>query len=63
MNSLAPDIQKAFADTVLPGSGRWPKASEVLSFPNSFLADLAIPESALNLEIWNRLLDAADERK
>jgi hypothetical protein len=63
MNSLAPDIQKAFADTVLPGSGRWPKASEVLSFPNSFLADFAMPESALKLEIWNRLLDAAYENR
>jgi hypothetical protein len=63
MVSIAPDIQKAFADTVLPGSGRWPKASDVLSFPNSFLADFDLPESAMKLEIWTRLLDADEENK
>lgn len=61
MNSLAHDVQKAFADTVLPGSGRWPKATAVLSFPNAFLEDLDLPESAQKLEIWNRLLDASYE--
>ena len=61
MVSITPDIQKAFADTVLPGSPRWPKASEVLSFPNPFLADLIITESDLDLEIWTRLLDSDED--
>jgi hypothetical protein len=63
MVSIAPEIQQAFADSVLPGSGRWPKASDVLSFPNSFLADVELADSASGHDILTRLLDADSEKR
>jgi hypothetical protein len=63
MVSIAPEIQKAFADTVLPGSGRWPTASDVLSFPNSFLSDVELADSVSGHDILTRLLDADSEKR
>jgi hypothetical protein len=61
MATFAEDVQRAFADTVLPGNLKWPKASEVLNFPLHHLSSVEISSEILNLDIWNRLVSASPE--
>ena len=63
MSAVTSEIQQAFADTVLPGSTRWPKASDVLAFPISYLKDFEISQNTRDLEIWNQLVAADSETR
>jgi len=63
MALVSAEVQQAFADTVLPGSARWPKASEVITFPIRYLEDFEIPEDGQELEILNQLLTADSQAR
>ena len=63
MGAVSSEIQQAFADTVLPGSATWPKASDVLSFPISYLEGFEVSQNAADLEIWNKLAAADSETR
>jgi hypothetical protein len=60
---VSAEVQQAFADTVLPGSARWPKASEVITFPIQYLEGFEIPEDGQELEILNQLLTADSQAR
>jgi hypothetical protein len=63
MATFTPEVQQAFADTVLPGNSKWPKASEVLEFPIPYIANVEFLPEVLSLEIWERLVDSSPESR
>jgi hypothetical protein len=63
MSVVSAGVQQAFADTVLPGSERWPKASEVITFPIQYLESFEISKEVQELEIWNQLLTADSQAR
>lgn len=63
MSAFPQEIQQAFADTVLPGNSKWPKASEVLEFPIPYLSNVEFLPEILNLDIWKRLVTSSPESR
>lgn len=63
MATFPPEVQQAFADTILPGNSKWPKASEVLDFPIPYLSDVEFLPEILDLDIWKRLVTSSPESR
>jgi len=63
MATFTPEVQQAFADTILPGNLKWPKASEVLEFPIPYLSNVEFLPEVLSLEIWKRLVVSSPESR
>lgn len=63
MATFPPEVQQAFADTILPGNSKWPKASEVLDFPIPYLSNVEFSPEILDLEIWRRLVTSSPESR
>jgi len=63
MATFTPEVQQAFADTILPGNLKWPKASEVLEFPIPYLSNVEFLPEVLSLEIWKRLVGSSPESR
>lgn len=57
------DVQQAFADAILPGNLKWPKASEVLEFPIPYLSNIEFPSEIVSLDIWKQLVATSHESR
>ena len=63
METFSREVQQVFADTVLPGNSKWPKASEVLDFPIPYLLNVEFAPEIVNLDIWKRLVSSSPESR